>query len=110
MKCKPTSAYRLSPTGLSRLMESFEDRTERIDAAAMALDLLIGNIDTEQCSWVDAARKDIKESRERALDYLKMAYAAAYSIRREVAELNAAFSGLLAKPAPRLGGDQSANK
>ena len=110
MKCKPTCAYRLSPTGLSRLMESFEDRTERIDAAAMALDLLIGNIDTEQCSWVDAARKDIKESRERALGYLKMAYAAAYSIRREVAELNAAFSGLLAKPTPRLGGDQSANK
>ena len=48
MKCKPTCAYRLSPTGLSRLMETFEDRTERIDAAAMALDLLIANIDTEK--------------------------------------------------------------
>ena len=65
MKCKPPCAYRLSPTGLSRLMETFEDRTERIDAAAMALDLLIANIDTEKSFCMDAACKDIKESRER---------------------------------------------
>lgn len=110
MKCKPTCAYRLSPTGLSRLMETFEDRTERIDAAAMALDLLIANIDTEKSFCMDAACKDIKESRERMGRYIRMAYVAAYSVRREDAELNAAFSGLLAMPAPRLGGDQSANR
>ena len=110
MKCKPTCAYRLSPTGLSRLMETFEDRTERIDAAAMALDLLIANIDTEKSFCMDAACKDIKESRERMGRYIRMAYVAAYSVRREVAELNAACSGLLAMPAPRLGGDQSANR
>ena len=79
MKCKPTCAYRLSPTGLSRLMETFEDRTERIDAAAMALDLLIANIDTEKSFCMDAACKDIKESRERMGRYIRMAYVAAYS-------------------------------
>ena len=82
MKCKPTCAYRLSPTGLSRLMETFEDRTERIDAAAMALDLLIADIDTEKSSCMDAACKDIKESRERMGRYIRMAYVAAYSVRR----------------------------
>ena len=91
-------------------METFEDRTERIDAAAMALDLLIANIDTEKSFCMDAACKDIKESRERMGRYIRMAYVAAYSVRREVAELNAAFSGLLAMPAPRLGGDQNANR
>lgn len=81
MKCKPTSAYRLSPTGLSRLMETFEDRTERIDAAAMALDLLIADIDTEKSFCMDAAGKSIKESRERMGRYIRMAYVAAYSVR-----------------------------
>ena len=110
MKCKPTRTYRLSPMKLSLLMESFEDRTERIDAAAMALDLLIADIDTEKSSCMEAAGKSIEEGWERMARYLRMAYVAAYSIRREVAELDAAFSELLAKPAPRLGGDQSANK
>lgn len=111
MKCKPTCAYRLSPTGLSRLMETFEDRTERIDAAAMALDLLIANIDTEKSFCMDAACKDIKESRERMGRYIRMAYVAAYSVRREGCRAERRLFWLLAMPrAPRLGGDQSANR
>lgn len=110
MKCKPTCTLRLNHTGLAALIDTFEDRTERIDAAAMALDLLIGNIDTEKAHFTGPAYKSGAEELERMGEYLRMAYVAAYTVRREVAALNDAFSGLLAAPAPQHGGNQSDGK